>query len=154
MPIPDEDYHGLHAQTEAIGRMLGEGGWLHIYPEGSMWEYYRPIRPFKAGAANLACRFEKPVLPMAFTYRRPGWLRRKIFHQIALFTLNIGEPIYPNASLPRREREKDLTERCHEAVCALAQLTPEERLYEPLYNDSKRVDYYTDVYGVGYKGSW
>ena len=154
VPIPDEDYHGLRAQTEAVGKMLDAGGWLHIYPEGSMWEYYRPIRPFKVGAAYLACRTGKPVLPLAFTYRRPGWLRRKVFHQIALFTLNIGQPLYADESLPRREKEKDLTERCHEAVCALARLTPEERLYEPLFNDSKRVDYYTETYGVGYKGSW
>ena len=132
---------------EAIGKVL-DGGMLHFYPEGAMWEFYRPIRPFKEGAAQIAIRFDKPIIPMAFSYRRPGWIRRKVFGQLALFDLNIGEPLFADASLPRRERVKDLTERCHAAVRELAGISTEENLYPAIFDDSKRIDYYTDKYGV------
>ena len=68
--------------------------------------------------------------------------------------MNIGEPIYANNALPEREQEKDLLIRAHEAVCRLADIDPKENLYPPIYDNSKRIDYYTKEYGVGYKGSW
>ena len=74
-------------------------------------------------------------------------------HQIATFTVRIGEPIFPNTELPERERERDLTVRCHDAVCQLAGIDPKENIYEPIFQNSKRIDYYTTEYGVGYRGS-
>lgn len=126
---------------------------LHVYAEGSMWEYYAPVRPFKRGAAHIAVDTDKPILPLGFSYREPGWIRKKIFHQIAKFTVTIGEPLFPDASLPEKERERDLTVRCRDAVCRLVGIDPQENLYPPVFDDSKRIDYYTDTYGVGYKGS-
>lgn len=154
IPIPENDLRATGAYVKAVQELLEGGGWLHIYAEGSMWEYYRPIRPFKRGAAFFSCRFEKPVLPMAYTYREPGLIRKKIFHQIACFTLNIGEPVFPDLSLPKEEREEELTKRVHREVTRLAGYKEGENPYPPLYDDSKRVDYYAKEYGIGYKGSW
>ena len=153
IPIPDSDLSGTMAYLKAVKDLLNNHGWLHVYAEGSMWEYYAPIRPFKRGAANIAVTYNKPILPLGFSYREPGWIRKKIFHQIATFTVRIGEPIFPNTELLGRERERDLTIRCHDAVCRLAGIDPKENLYEPVFKDSKRIDYYTTEYGVGYRGS-
>lgn len=153
IPIPEGDIKATKAFLRTIRDLLSEGGWLHIYAEGSMWEYYAPIRPFKSGAAYFACDSDVPVLPLAYSYREPGLLRRKVFRQIACFTLNIGEPIYPDKTLPKKSAQKELTERCHEAVCALAGFKPGENIYPPIFDNNKRIDYYTDTYGVGYKGS-
>ena len=153
IPVPDDNMKGTMAYFDAIKKLLNSGGWLHLYPEGSMWEYYAPIRPFKRGAAFFACAYNKPILPLAYSYRRPNWIRRKIFHQIACFTLTIGEPVYPNEELSIKEREVDLINRAHAAMCELARINPEENIYESLYNNSKRIDYYTTEYGVDYKGS-
>ena len=90
---------------------------------------------------------------LGFSYREPGWIRKKIFRQIATFTVRIGEPIFPNAELNPKDRERDLTERCHDAVCRLADIDSKENLYPAVFNHSERIDYYTSVYGVGYKGS-
>ena len=79
---------------------------------------------------------------MAYTYRRPNWLRRTIFKQIALFTLNIGEPIYKNSELPKNMQEDDLTRRAHEAVCILAGINPKDNIYPPIFDNTRRVDYY------------
>ena len=153
IPIPENDMAATRAYIREVSAYLEEGGWLHIYPEGSMWEYYAPIRPFKAGAAYFACSLNKPVLPLAYSYREPGWIRKHIFRQIACLTLNIGEPLFPDPELGGREQREELTVRCHEAVCRLAGIDPKENIYPPVFDDSKRVDYYTTEYGVGYKGS-
>lgn len=142
IPVPENNADGQEACLQALDKFLSEHGWLHIYAEGSMWEYYAPIRPFKRGAAFIAVRNDKPVIPMGFSYREPGWVRKHVFHQIALFTLHIGEPIYPDKALKPRERVNDLTIRANRAVCTLVGINPDENLYEPVFNDSKRIDYY------------
>ena len=69
--------------------------------------------------------------------------------------MNIGEPIYPDTTIESRAaREADLTKRVHDRICELVGIEPKENVYQALYDDSKRVDYYTSEYGVGYKGSW
>jgi 1-acyl-sn-glycerol-3-phosphate acyltransferase len=47
IPIPDDDLSASIACSKAVGEYLENAGWLHIFGEGSMWEYYKPIRPFK-----------------------------------------------------------------------------------------------------------
>ncbi len=152
IPIPDTDLVATRTYLKTVVEHIQNGGWLQIYAEGSMWEFYAPIRPFKPGASRIACESERPVLPLGFSYREPGWIRKHIFRQIACFTLRIGEPIYPNPELPKKEQRDDLTVRSHEAVCRLVGIDPKENLYPPIYADSKRIDYYTTEYGLGYKG--
>ena len=154
IPIPEDNIAAQKTFLKALSGLLSEHGWLHIYAEGSMWEYYAPVRPFKRGAAFIAVSNNKPVIPLGISYREPGRIRKHIFRQTACFTLRIGEPIYPDTGLKSKEREKDLTIRSHNAVCRLAGIDPEQNIYDPVFDDSKRIDYYTDTYGVGYKGSW
>ncbi len=153
IPIPENTVAGQKAFLKSVNGLMDEHGWLHVYAEGSMWEYYQPIRPFKRGAALIAVSNDKPVIPLAFSYREPGWIRKHIFRQIATFTLHIGEPLFSDKNLKPKDREKDLTVRANRAVCALAGIDPDKNIYEPVFNDSKRIDYYTDTYGVGYHGS-
>ncbi len=141
IPIPENDYEASVAQLRAVKKLINDGGWLHIYPEGSMWEHYRYIRPFKKGTASIAKMVNKPVVPIAFSYRKPGWIRRKIFHQVALLNLCVGEPIFVNKELPSMEQENDLLKRCHDAVVDLAGLTNEDNRYEAIYKNSKRIDF-------------
>lgn len=154
IPIPEGNTAATKTYLKVMRDLLqNRHGWLHIYAEGSMWEYYRPVRPFKRGAAHIACDSDKPILPLGFSYREPGRIRKHIFGQIATFTLHVGEPLFPNKELNAKEREKDLLIRSHEAVCRLVGIDPEENLYPAVFDNSKRVDYYTTTYGVGYKGS-
>ena len=138
VPIPDDNMEGKCALNEGIGKFLENGGWLHIYPEGSMWECYPYIRPFKLGAFSFACRHNKPVLPFGFSFRKPSWIRKHIFKQDAAITLTIGEPLFKDDTLPEGEQRVDLARRAHEAICALAKLEPGENLYPPIFDHSKR----------------
>ena len=154
IPIPENDMQATYKYMEVVNNYLNSGGWLHIYAEGSMWEYYQPIRPFKRGAAYFACENNKPVIPLVYSYRKPGWFRKTFFKQYAKMTLHVGEPIYPNLALSRTAMEIDLTKRMHDACCLLSGVDPKDSIYKPVYNHDKRVDYYTEKYGVNYKGSW
>lgn len=142
IPIPENDLQATKAYLKAVKGLLNEGGWLHMYPEGSLWEFYRPIRPFKKGVAYLARTADKPVVPIAFSYRKPSWIRKKWFKQRAKLTISIGKPIFVDHSLPTAaEQEEDLLQRCHDAVAALAGLSEEENIYPAIYDHSKRIDY-------------
>ena len=152
IPIPT-NIVGTKKYLADLENLLNDGNWLHLYSEGSMWEYYKPIRPFKLGAFKLASKFDKPVIPIGFSYRKPGFIRRKIFKQIALLTINIGSPLFIDNSLDKKMGEVDLANRCHDEICMLSGINPSDNLYEKIYNNSKRIDYYTDTYGIGYKGS-
>ena len=138
IPIPEKDLDATIAFNHAIKNLLDNKGILHIYPEGSMWEFYTPIRPFKIGAAAIAIKHNKPILPMAFSYRKPSWIGRKIFKKNADFTLHIGKPLYANQELDKSAQIDDLTIRAHRAVCLLAGV--KDNPYEPIYNNSKKIE--------------
>ena len=138
--IPDDNKEGTRAFNDALGKLLENDGWLHVYAEGSMWEYYPYIRPFKLGAFSLACRYNKPILPLGFSYRKPSWIRKHIFKQDAAITVTVGEPIYKDDTLPEAEQRIDLAKRTHEAICKLANLEEGENLYPPIFDHNKRAE--------------
>jgi len=140
IPIPDASKEGSRAFNEALGKLLENDGWLQIYAEGSMWEYYPYIRPFKLGAFSLACRYNKPVLPLGFSFRKPSWIRKHIFRQDAAITLTVGEPLFKDDSLPEAEQRIDLARRTHEEICKLSGLKEGENLYPPIFDNSKRAE--------------
>ena len=142
IPIPVNDLKASTVFLRVTENLLMDKGWLHIYAEGSMWEYYQPIRPFKPGIGYYSVKTGKPVLPLGFSYRDPSWIRKNIFRQPAAITLTVGEPLYPDTSLPKSEREKDLIIRCHREVCRLAGIDPDENIYPPVFDNTKRIDYY------------
>ena len=139
IPIPDNDLNGKVACNKAVEQYLKDGGWLQIYAEGSMWECYPYIRPFHKGAASLACRLDKPVLPIGFSFRKPSWIRKRIFKQEVVITLTVGTPLYKDESLPESEQRIDLTKRMHHAVCLLSDVDPKENPYEEIFNNSKKI---------------
>ena len=141
IPIPETGLPATAAFLRTVKTTLDNKGCIHIYAEGSMWEYYYPIRPFKRGIGYFACMADKPVLPMAFSYRKPNLIRRKIFRQIALLTLTIGEPVIPDKALAKKEREEKVVTQCHRAVCILAGIDPDENIYPPIYDNTRRIDY-------------
>ena len=137
IPIPENDNEATVAFNNAIKKLLDDKNFLQVYAEGSMWEYYKPIRPFKRGAFSLAVKYNKPILPMAFSYRKPGWIRRKIFKQLALFDLIIGEPIEPDQDLEKNTRIDDLAIRTHEEICHLAGFDG-DNIYAPIYSEETK----------------
>ena len=139
IPIPDS-MKALRKYNEDLDKLMNSGGWLHIYPEGSMWEFYDKIRPFKRGLAFYAMKYNKPILPMAIKYRKASFLRRVILRRDWSFTITIGDLIYNNLDLDKKEQEIDLIKKCHMEVCKLAGIEYKDNKYEAIFNNSKRID--------------
>lgn len=148
IPLPTENHRATAAFAHAIDDLLSKDKqWVHICAEGSMWEYYMPIRPFKKGSFTFAVRNNVPVLPLAFSFRKPKGLQT-LFWKKPLLTLHIGEPVFHNPELGKVAAVDKLARDVHAAVCRLAGIDPEENIYEPVFANSDRIDYYTDTYGV------
>jgi 1-acyl-sn-glycerol-3-phosphate acyltransferase len=122
IPIPD-DIHLFRYFNAAFDELHEKKRWFHVFPEGSMWFYYAPIRPFKRGMFTMAARYDIPVIPMAFSYRKSRGLYAFFKKNYPLLTLRIGEPIFPDGSLSKREAANKLREECHKSMVSLAGIT-------------------------------
>ena len=76
----------------------------------------------------MAYRYNQPVIPMAFSYRKPHFpftvvnaLRSLMGNQkLPMITLRIGEPLLFDENLGRKEAVLKLRKSCHEEVVRLA----------------------------------
>ena len=127
IPIPD-DIPTIKYFYRAFDEIHAMKKWIHSYPEKSLFHYFQPIRPFKKGTFTLAYRYNLPVIPLAFSYRRPCFpftlvnLVRSFLKEqkLPMVTIRIGEPVLPDETLPRKEAVQKLRKDCHEAVVRLA----------------------------------
>ncbi|MBQ3495736.1 MAG: 1-acyl-sn-glycerol-3-phosphate acyltransferase [Clostridia bacterium] len=137
IPIPTDNVRAMAKFQKAIGQVLQEDKWLHFFPEGSMWFFYPDVRPFKKAVFKYAARYNKPVIPMAFSFRpRKGIY--KLFGNNPLVDLNVGEPLYPDATLSIPEATEKLHQEAYHAVQILAGITPDS----PYYNTDQNIDNY------------
>ena len=68
-----------------------------------MWWNYRKPKPLKAGAYQFAAKNNVPVLPCFITMKDTDILGEDGFY-VQEYTVYVGKPIYPDATLGRRER--------------------------------------------------
>ncbi len=85
-----------------MGSQLKKGNRVHFNAEQSMWWNYQKPRPMKSGAFHYAVKFDVPVLPLFCTFKKSkrGGLKKLRIH--------ILPAIYPNKSLPPKERESQM----------------------------------------------
>jgi 1-acyl-sn-glycerol-3-phosphate acyltransferase len=122
IPVPDK-LHVMKYFNQSFDELRRRKKWIHVFPEGSNWHYFQPIRPFKKGAFTMAWQYNLPVIPMAFSWREPGGLYKIFKKNRPLVTLRIGEPLLPDRSLPRREAARVLREETHRRIVELAGIT-------------------------------
>lgn len=127
IPIPEE-LSAIKCFNAAFDEIHAKKKWIHVFPESSRFDYFQPIRPFKKGVFTLAHRYNLPVIPIAFSYRKPSFpftllnslraLRGK--KKLPMITLRIGEPIVFDENLSRKEAVQKMRKDCHDAVVRLA----------------------------------
>jgi 1-acyl-sn-glycerol-3-phosphate acyltransferase len=122
IPVP-KDIHVMKRFNQAFEELHGKKKWLHVFPEGSNWYYFQPIRPFKKGMFTLAYQFNIPVIPMAFSYRESKGIYKIFKKNYPLITLRIGDPILPDLSKSRKEAVALLREQTHRKIVELAGIT-------------------------------
>ena len=119
LPIPD-NFGGLREFNRALDTLHERGKWIHIFPESCSWKFYAPLRPFRTGTFNLACKYSLPVIPMIITFRpRTGW-RRLFGNGEPLLTIHVGDPIVPNPEAPRKEEAKRIRDLSHATMLEMA----------------------------------
>ena len=127
IPVPDE-IRLIKYFNQAFDEIHAKKKWIHVFPESSRFDYFQPIRPFKKGVFTLAHRYNMPVIPIAFSYRKPCFpfivvnsLRSLAGKQkLPMITLRIGEPLVNDKSLSRKEAVQKMRKDCHAAIVRLA----------------------------------
>jgi 1-acyl-sn-glycerol-3-phosphate acyltransferase len=129
IPIPD-GFAATKAFNAALDTLHEKKQWVHIYPEAALWPYHQPIRPFKRGAFVFAFRYDVPVIPVAISYREVKNPIYKFFKKNNPYiTVSVGEPIFPDNTLPNRQGIEEMRQKCHAAMCALAGIAPGDNPY-------------------------
>jgi len=130
IPIPTE-ISTMKLFYQAFDEINAKKTWIHAYPESAMYPFYHHIRPFKKGVFTLAHRYGLPVIPIGFLYRKPHFphtlenILRKFGKKplFPLITLRIGEPLFFDKNLTRKEAVQKMRKECHEAIVRLAGIT-------------------------------
>jgi 1-acyl-sn-glycerol-3-phosphate acyltransferase len=130
IPIPDS-ISLIKCYNQAFDEIHAKKKWIHAYPETAMFYYFRPIRPFKKGVFTMAYRYNLPIIPIAFSYRKPRFpftlvnLFRTIIgnQKLPMVTLRIGEPLLFDTTLGRKEAVLKMRNDCHETIVRLAGIT-------------------------------
>ena len=94
----------------AVDTLLQKGDFILIYPEQSMWWNYRKPKPLKHGAFKMAVRNNVPVIPIFITMEDSDKIDGEGF-PIQEYTVNIAEPIFPDANLSQRENTEMMLNR-------------------------------------------
>jgi len=94
----------------AVGKILGDGGFVTFFPERAEWWGYEKPRPLLPGAYHYAVKFGVPVVPVFITFRETSASRadRKGLKQ---FVVNIAPPIYPDEKLDDAGKRKYLMDK-------------------------------------------
>ena len=127
IPVPD-DIRTIRCFNQAFDEIHSRKKRIHAFPESSRFDYFQPIRPFKKGVFTLAHRYNLPVIPIAFSYRKPCFpftlvnLFRSLIgkQKLPMITLRIGEPLLFDESLSRKEAVQKMRRDCHESIVKLA----------------------------------
>lgn len=92
-----------------VDTALKNGDCVLVYPEQSMWYNYRKPRPMKPGAFEMAVRAGVPVVPCFITMEHSKYVGAD-GAPVQEHTVHVGDPIYPNESLHKRDRAQRMME--------------------------------------------
>lgn len=123
IPIPTDHFRSMVRFKEAMEEVYTRGDWMHFFPEGSMWFYYPDIRPLKKAVFKYAVSYDRPILPITFSFRprRGLW---KLLGKSPLVDLNIGDPICHDKSLPKLEAVKKMQRDAYHIMQAMNGIHP------------------------------
>lgn len=104
IPIPVDSLSGMKKFNEDISYLLKKNKPVLYNPEGSLWPYYRDLRPFKRGAFVMAVKNDVPILPIAITFKRK--LKKNGKYKYYIY-YTICEPVYNDKSLPDEKSQSE-----------------------------------------------
>ena len=137
IPIPEDNYEALKKFNAAFDTFHERGWWFHIFPEAARWDCYKPLRPFSKGAFSMAYKYNMPLIPCAINFRpRTGIYRLFASKDTPLITVEIGEPVFPDTTKPRRDEVQRLLHEARERMLRLMGIT--RNTWEEEYTPTKK----------------
>ncbi len=127
IPIP-ESIKAMRVFKAAMEEVFATTTWVHYYPEASMWYYYPDIRPFKKSAFQQAVKYNRPILPLVYSFR-PRKGITKLFTNKPFADLHIGEPIFPDQTLSPMAAAKKLQDEAYHIMQVMAGIHPGDPTY-------------------------
>ncbi|MBQ7314677.1 MAG: 1-acyl-sn-glycerol-3-phosphate acyltransferase [Clostridia bacterium] len=109
--------------VRAVADVLRDGQCVLIYPEQSLWWNYRKPKPMKIGGFEIAVKSDVPIVPCFVTMEDCEQLDDEGL-PVQAYTVHVGDPIYPDASLGKRERAEAMRD-ANAAFC--------REIYERVY---------------------
>lgn len=119
IPVP-KSMSAMKKFNEAFDTLHERKAWIHVFPEECRWDNYKPLRPFRKGAFIFAYKYKTPIIPMVISYRERTGLYKYFAKNKPLYTITIGEPMYPNMELPRKESVDEMRDRVHAKMVEMA----------------------------------
>ena len=101
VPLSDEPSQVMKMFSE-MEKAISANKAVQFFPEGFLIPYGSEIRPFRRGAFKLAGDTGAAVLPMVFTYQRPGGVFRHLKRK-PFVTLHILPAVEPDPGLSARQ---------------------------------------------------
>lgn len=130
------------AFEQRLEQLLQKRQWILIYPEEEMWFNYKKPRPPKRGAYYYAAKYHVPVLSFFVEMKETNEKDSEEFYKTQ-YVVHVLPPIYPDASLTRREDSKRMMKLDYEQKKAC---------YERVYQKTLTYDFsYEDI--AGYCGN-
>ena len=128
IPIPTDSVRAMVKFNSAMEEILRSKRWVHFFPEGSMWLFYPDIRPFKKAVFNYAVKFDKPIVPIALSFRPRRGLT-KLFTKKPCVDLHVGEPIFPSKELSPKEAAEEMQKQAYHIIQVMAGINPGDPTY-------------------------
>ena len=137
IPIPTGNLRAMMKFKRAMEEVFEGKGWMHFFPEGSLWFFYPDIRPLKPAVFKYAVKYDRPVIPITMSFRpRKGVL--KWFGNKPRVDLHIGEPLFPDQSLSLREAVDKMHREAYHVMQVMNGINPGD----PTYNTDQNPDHY------------
>jgi 1-acyl-sn-glycerol-3-phosphate acyltransferase len=99
--------------VEACVSRLRQGRCLVLFPEGTR-SPARRLAPLRRGAAHMAVRAGAPLIPVTITCEPPSLMKGQPWWRVpgrtVEFTIDVGEPLWPETTVPRSVAVRRVTE--------------------------------------------
>lgn len=135
IPIP-ESIKTMKVFKAAMEEVFATKTWVHYFPEAAMWYFYPDIRPFKKSAFQQAVKYNRPIVPMVYSFR-PRKGITKWFTDKPCADIHIGEPLFPDPNLTPMAAAKKLLEDSHHIMQVMAGITPDHPAYSTEQNPAE-----------------
>lgn len=137
VPVPTDDMRAMLTFSKTIKQIFDDKQWLHVFPEGSMWFFYPDIRPLKQAVFRMAVEHDKPIIPLAISFRKRKGLY-KLFKKTPCATIHIGEPLLYDKTLHPKEAAIELQKRAYHVMQTMVGINPGD----PTYNEDLNINNY------------